>query len=204
MNWFLQGMLDAAGEILKSPFKDSSIWWLLAPIIVLWFVLEIYFGRYKGESLGWNTSLGNGISLVWINIEGLRFLFSSHPEPFLFRFIPLTLILAYGCFIIYISFTHKLSSRATYILASPTPVYFLSSVSALWSHGVLDLTWFVVIDLIILYLILTCIFTVIRKLLPEVSESEKGRFDVGKSSSEETSGLESELGKEKGLGNLKL
>lgn len=202
MNWFLQGMLDALGEIIKAPFKEWSVWWFLAPVIILWIILELYFGRYKSETLGWNTALANGISLVWINVESMRFLFDSKPDPFLLRFIPVSLILIYGGFIIYVAFTHKFSGKVAYRLAAPTPVYFLSFISVLWGHGELTLTWFVILDLIVLYPIILSIFALIRKFLPEGKEGEKppgaDLDNLGSSS------LESDLGKDTGLGDLKL
>ena len=69
-------ILEAFSAILASPFKELSVWWYLTPIFILWLVLEVYFGKYKKEKLGWNTSLGNGITLTWINIESIRFLFN--------------------------------------------------------------------------------------------------------------------------------
>ncbi|MBW2992673.1 hypothetical protein KY345_05645 [Candidatus Woesearchaeota archaeon] len=206
MHWFLQGMLDALWEIVRSPFKEWSVWWFLAPVLILWVILELYFGRYKSEQLGWNTSLANGISLVWINIESMRFLFSNHPEPFLLRFIPVSLILIYGGFVIYVSFAHKFSGKVTYALAAPTPIYFLSAISVLWGHGELTLTWFVILDLILLYPIIVGIFALLRKFLPEVPEEKKGKFDIGGlgETGGGLGGLESEAGKSPGLGELKL
>lgn len=204
MYWFLQGMLNALWEIVKSPFKEWSAWWFLAPILILWVILELYFGRYKSETLGWNTALANGITLIWVNIESMRYLFSTHPEPFLLRFVPIILILAYGSFIMYISFTHKFSGRVTYTLAAPTPIYFLSAISVLWGHGNLILTWFVVLDLILLYPIITGVFALIKKFLPEVPEEEEKKFGgLGKGGLGE-GGLESEIGKGPELGELKL
>lgn len=206
MHWFLQGMVDALWEIVKSPFKDLSIWWFLAPLIILWIGLEVYFGRYKSETLGWNTALANGISLVWINIESMRFLFSNHPEPFLLRFIAVSVILIYGAFIIYVAFNHKLSGRFAYTLAAPTPIYFLSAISILWGHGKLILTWFVVLDLILLYPFLLGFFALLRKILPEGKTEEKpggSGLDSDLGGSLDNMGS-SESGKDLGLGDLKL
>ena len=202
MNAFLQAMLDALLEIVKSPFKEISVWWYLTPIIILWFILEIYFGRYKSEQLGWNTALANGISLVWINIESMRFLFSNHPDNFLLRFVPISMILLYGGFVIYVAFTHKFSGKFAYVLAAPTPIYFLSAISVLWGHGELILTWFVILDLILLYPLILGLFSLVKLFLPEVAEEEKGKFDVS-ASSESLGSLGSESGKG-GLGDLKL
>ena len=78
----LTNILAGFGEIFSSPFKDHSIFWILIPIIVFWFVLEIYFGSYKKEKLGWNTALGYGLSMFWIVVISLRTLFANNFELF--------------------------------------------------------------------------------------------------------------------------
>jgi len=167
-----QNMWIAFREIMASPFKDISIWWYLIPILLLWIVLEVYFGKYKQEKLGWNTALGNGITLTWINIESMRYLFSEHPEPFWLRFILVLLIMFYGLFVIYISFSHKFSSKATYAFAAPSPIYYLAAITNLWGHGVLDLSFWVAIDLIIMFPILLGFFAILRKILPAAKKAE--------------------------------
>jgi len=186
----LESMWTAFKEIIASPFKDFSIWWYLGPILILWGVLEVYFGKYKKEKLGWNTALGNGITLTWINIESMRFLFSEHPEPFWLRFFILLLIMFYGFFIMYISFTHKFSSKATYAFAAPTPIYYLAAVTNLWGHGVLNLSFWVFVDLILIFPVILAILAIFKKLLPEAKKSEETfieeqpfneeSFDLGK------------------------
>jgi hypothetical protein len=166
-------------EIIASPFKDWSIWWYLAPVIVLWFVLEIYFGKYKQERLGWNTALGNGITLTWINIEAMRFLFSEKPSPFWLRFFLILLIMLYGLFVVYISFSHRFSSKSTYAFASPSAIYFLAAVTTLWGHGVLTLSFWVVVDLLLLFLALLLFFVVLRKMLPEAKRAEEAPLETG-------------------------
>ncbi len=75
-------ILNGFKEIFSSPFKDLSIWWLLAPIILFWIILEIYFSRYKTEKLGWNSTLGYGLNMFWIGIISLRTLFANDFELF--------------------------------------------------------------------------------------------------------------------------
>ncbi|MBT3406637.1 hypothetical protein HN419_05740 [Candidatus Woesearchaeota archaeon] len=181
------GILDGFAEIGRSYIRDASIWWVLAPVIILWIVLEVYFGEYKKEKLGWNTSLANGITLLWVNIEAMRFIFSIPGIDMKWiRFVVLLFILAYAGFIIYISFTHKFSAKVTYILASASPIYYLSMISILWSHGQLQMTWWVLLDLILLFGLLLFIFWIIRKFIPEAANDNNdssGGDDFGSSSS---------------------
>lgn len=195
----LVNMLDALYQIGHSFVVDVSLWWYLTPIILLWVMLEIYFGKYKQEKLGWNTSLGNAVTLTWISVESMRYLFSVQPNNFWFRFGVIILIMLYAVLIIYLSFSHKISARATYTLASPTPIYFLCTVTILWGHGTLELTKWVVLDLVALYFIIVILFVIIKKLMPESLKYEGEPPDLGKDMGLGKD-LGPDLGKDMGLG----
>ena len=95
-------ILSGFKEIFSAPFKDTSIWWLLTPIILFWLILEVYFGMYKGEKLGWNTALGNGLNLFWIVVISLKALFTQGLELFsIDKLIVVIFIAVYSAFIIF-------------------------------------------------------------------------------------------------------
>ncbi|MBW2980319.1 hypothetical protein KY360_02790 [Candidatus Woesearchaeota archaeon] len=175
----LTSMLEALNQIGASFTQDYSLWWYLAPVFLLWTLLELYFGKYKREKLGWNTSLGNGITLTWISVESMRFLFEKQPSNFWFKFGIIMAILLYAMLIVYFAFSHKLSAKVTYTLASPSPVYFLSAVTILWGHGVLIVTWWVLLDLVIIYILLAIIFLIIKKIMPESTRDMEGEQPPG-------------------------
>jgi len=183
-------MSEAFFHIVKAPFQNIEIWWYLFPILALWFTLEFYFGIYKSESMGWNTALGNSFSFAWVNIEGMRVLFEKGLELFWLRFSVLFLAISYSILIIYLVFTHKIKDKYAFLAASPHLTYYLSAVSILWMHGVLDLSIWVIIDLIIILLITILIFYLIKKLLPNKTsqmnndhEYQKMGFDDNSSAS---------------------
>ncbi|MCJ7429449.1 MAG: hypothetical protein MUP66_03600, partial [Candidatus Nanohaloarchaeota archaeon QJJ-5] len=51
-------------DIVFFPFEYPDLLPSLTPIIVGMLVLELYFGRYTHEELGWNTAVGNATMLV--------------------------------------------------------------------------------------------------------------------------------------------
>jgi len=57
-------------------------------------------------------------------------------------------------------------------LAGPTTIYFLSTVSILWGQGVLEISKWILIDFIILYLVIYFIFWLIKKRLGVLGEVE--------------------------------
>lgn len=52
-------------EILLAPLNYPEIIPSLLPLALGAIVLELYFGKYEHESLGWNTSVGNAV--IWIS-----------------------------------------------------------------------------------------------------------------------------------------
>lgn len=169
----ITNILDGFKEIGGSFLKDGSLWWFLAPIFLLWILLEIYFGKYKKEKLGWNTALGNGITLLWINIESMRYIFSTRPDNFWIMFSVISLIFAYSLMVIFFAFSHKITDKLEFLLGAVSPIYFLATISILWSHEALAITWWVLLDLVIIYLIIISIFAIIRKVLPEAEQSSE-------------------------------
>lgn len=168
---FSQNMLLGFEQISTSLFKDATVLWLLVPILLFWVILEIYFDRYKKEELGWNTALGNGLSVFWIIIVCLKFLFQQ--QKFLWdKFLAIFLIFLYSILVIINSFSHKLRKRWSFLLAGPTPVYFLSAVAVLWTYGALVITRWVLLDLFVIYILLVIIGLILKKVIPPAPAEE--------------------------------
>jgi len=162
----LASLGNAFVDIFKPAFVDPSIMWYLGPVFLFWFILEIYFSKYKKEELGWNTSLGNGLSVFWVLIISMRYLFDKNMENFEWvKFIALIALMLYAIFVIINSFSHKLDSKISFLLASPTATYYLSGVAILWTYGKLDITRWVLIDLVIFYGFVLLIELILKKLI---------------------------------------
>jgi hypothetical protein len=132
----------------------------------------------------------------------MRFLFQTRPEYFWYKFSVIILIMFYAFFIVYLSFTHKLSAKITYALASPSPIYFLSMVTILWGHGVLIVTWWVLLDLAILYVIIAVLFWIIKKVVPESMKDMGGEEDFGAGLGGLDKGMDKGLGSKIGKDDL--
>lgn len=179
---FAGDLLRAFVGIFKPMFVDPSLFWYLGPILLFWFILEIYFSKYKSEELGWNTALGNGLSVFWVITISVKYLFDNHRENFSWmKFIALILILFYAVFIIINSFSHKLHEKLSFLLASPTATYYLSGVAIMWTYGKLEITLFVLIDLIIFYLFVLLLSFFLKKIIK--GKESFGEVGLGKESS---------------------
>ena len=176
---FLDDILRGFGEIGRAFTEGTSIWWLLAPLILFWLVLEFYFGRFKKEKLGWNTALGNALSIFWLIIISVMKMFEIGLKEYntasLFFLLGICL---YTIGIIIFTFTHKLKEDFDYLMASPTPIYFLSMIAVLISHGPLAINGIIMINFVILFVFVLLFGTILKHFIPE---SVKDEFeDLGK------------------------
>ena len=171
---FLNEMLNGFGSIFSAPFRSLDALWVLIPLFIMWIVLEIYFARFKKEELGWNTALANGITLGWLTLEGIRSLFDAKPDDFGFRFAANLVILSYAILIVYFSFTHRISSKWDFVLASPTPVYYLGIFSVMWGFGTLEITRYVLLDLLILFFVVIILINIFRRFIKPAEEEMPG------------------------------
>jgi hypothetical protein len=164
---FLQNLLNGFTEISKSFVHDWSIWWVLAPVFLIWTIVEIYFGMYKKEELGWNTSLAHGITLMWISVDSIRHTFNTEVSHFWVRFIVTLCFLLYGLFLIYVCFKHRFSEKVTFHIASPNLIFFLAISVILFTYGELTLSIFVILDLVIIFILVILVTTIVKKLMPQ-------------------------------------
>jgi hypothetical protein len=173
-------ILSGFKEIFSAPLNDLSILWLLIPIILFWFIMEVYFGRYKTEKLGWNSALGYGLSMFWIVVISFKTIFENNFELFsIDKLLFVIFVAAYSVFIIFISFTHRLKAKIFFLFTSPTIVYFLFGISLLLVNGLLDISFWVIIDLIIFYIIILIFETILRKLIPGALGDSGGDIATG-------------------------
>ena len=171
-------ILTGFKEIFSAPLRDLSVLWLLAPIILFWIIMEVYFGRYKEEKLGWNSALGYGLSMFWIVVISFKTLFENNFELFsIDKLLFVIVVAAYSVFIIFISFTHRLKEKIFFLFTSPTMVYFLFGVAVLLVNDLLNVTLWVIIDLIILYILILIFETILKKLIPAAPSSSMSGKD---------------------------
>lgn len=176
-------LMSGMQEIWDAFTTDSSVWWVLTPVFILWVLMELYFGEYKQERLGFSSALANGVSLAWVSVTSLRLYTLSLGVDWSSQFVFLILFLLYGVLIMWASFRHQFSERHTALLASPTIIYFFSTLSVLWGQQLLSTERNVMVALVVVFAIIYAFFWLLKKQLGFTGELEvirqAGRHDRG-------------------------
>ncbi len=175
-----QDIIIGFSDIASALTSDLGVWWLLTPIIFLWLAMEVYFGEYKQEQLGFSSTLANGFSLFWISIMSFRvfLLFERAYANGAYRDMRvyiLGFLVLYALAIIYFSFSHRLSAAIVQVLAGPSLTYFFSILSVLWGQRLLNVSLPIIYALCISFGILIFIFSLLRHQLGLRGEVERIR-----------------------------
>lgn len=168
-------LFSGFAAIREALFTDLSIWWVLAPIVVLWVSMEVYFGEYKREKLGFSSALANGISLSWIAFSALRLFFSSGLDTNSAEFYALGFFALYGVLVVILSFRHAISARVVNWIAAPSIIYFFSTLAVLWGENLLQISTSVLLALAILFIIIWSFFAIVKRQLGILGEIEAVR-----------------------------
>ena len=169
---FVGEVFRSMGELFLAPYQNTSLLWQIIPIISLLIILEIYFGFYKQEDLGWNTALGNGISIFWIAMSLFQHIFSPETDFFLEGFLVALVVGLYSLFVIFISFKHNLSPKLTFRISSPEITFYLGIIGILFVHQVIPFTLSMAVAIVVFFLILVLGFYILRKLLPSKDKDD--------------------------------
>lgn len=111
--------IERATEILLAPLNYPDIIPTVIPLVLGLIVLELYFGRYETETLGWNTALGN--SVMWVG-TGITLLLTetlqTTPQTY-----AVYLLIAVGAITAYLNFNHIWSEKIAFSALAAFPVY---------------------------------------------------------------------------------
>ncbi len=156
-------ILKGISLIITAPFSNFVIFWTSLPLLITWLVLEIYFSIHREEALGWNTSLSNGFILFFTGMDCIKYLVATEEIAYFYTKLLLSILLVlYGLFIVFISFTHRMPPYITFLLASPSLVYYPAILLVIWTHTDIMLTKDMLLSAFILYLVVVGFFEFLR------------------------------------------
>jgi Zn-dependent protease with chaperone function len=165
-------------EILFVPYIYKEALWTIAPLVFALVMVQMYFGKYKTELLGWNTAFSNNISLIWVTAIILRYLsevqglYNSWNNPDLRGY--LILALALGVFTIILSiltFNHLIPKKLDFILSSSLPTNVIAYFVLVIVIGKIPLDETTFLATLLIFAFLSIVFHFYRKsITPPKSE----------------------------------
>lgn len=156
-------LLERLWQISSFPFNNPELIPSLIPVFVGFIVLELYFGRYEYEELGWNTAVGNATMLVTTGLTLIYDLqlyldFSSQKSIVAYS------ILTIGLLMLILNFYHLWPKKIAFNISSATVIYLLGYLGISLTYGQIPLDQNTLISAGAFSLSIIILFTIIQKL----------------------------------------
>lgn len=117
-----------------APLQNPNLGLSLLPVVLGALVMELYFGRFKSESLGWNTAVGNMV--IWLTTGMV--LFTAYAQTSGEKNAALGLILL-GLVFGALDFFHKWPDSVAFLVSSSGVVYSLTYAATVLVRADLDI-----------------------------------------------------------------
>lgn len=192
-----ESILPRFTEIISSPFETPEMLWIAFPLLIVILFMQLYFGRWRNEKLGWASAFANWITLLFVSVNLFRemmvryTLIASAPPSVVYilpaiplgqKFIPLSVLykfmLIFALFFVSILFmivlfAHAIPKRASYIISSPLAVYTFAFIMIAIVYSDLPLDFPTFIAALLVYILILFIFKFIKSLVPPSDESKR-------------------------------
>ena len=166
-------------DMFKAIYTNQETIWLIIPMIVAIFFMQIYFGRWKNERLSWNDVLGNMIALLFISLSLFGYVLREYSSEEIFRLgTPLYNIILIWAIIIQVIlmmafiYFHTLSKKLSFFLGSPLTVNTVAFVAIVLVYGRIPIDWITLVAFISLYAAVQLFFWGFRRLIPASKQAE--------------------------------
>jgi len=180
---------ERALEILRQPAINKEMLWILLPSIVALFLMELYFGRYTKEELGWNSAVGNALVLFFVGMNLASWLYAHKMLPGLITvessmfdialkktFIA-AFVLAESALLLFLNFFHLVTKRFAFGISSALIINFVGvmSIVLVYSDMVIDIVTFPA--LLLIFICMAVFFWFLQALEPKITKTEDEEED---------------------------
>ena len=168
-------------SILAAPIKHPNLLWILIPVWLAWFFGE-FFQEKKSTNFG--NAITNGVVPLWVGIDWVRFLVNriinnglSFSLLLVLKFAICLVVFLYG-FIIIIQGIR--ANRFVYYFGRIRETTYAIVMFAPFIYGAIDLTWKVLLSMIVFFPIFYFVIELIDRYTPNPKPL---RADEGEESS---------------------
>ena len=162
---------DRFVEFITAPIEMPEMLWILVPLILNILIMELYFGRYVLEELGWNTAFSNVIVLIFVSVDLLRYLYNAGRLELGIELALICAIILVGIVLTILDFFHELPKHFAFVVSSKLPMNYLALVSIILIYsGINILEAETIIALLLFLLLLYVIIKLIHAIVPKSLE----------------------------------
>lgn len=158
-------------EIVLAPAHNKDMIWILAPLLATLLLMELYFDRYKGEELGWNTAFGNSLVLIFVSVDIIKFLHTNDMLSYVTIKSALAIaVILLGLSLTILSFFHSLPKELAFGLTSRLPINLITYLTVVIVYADIIIDVYTAIASVLFAVIAGVLLKLISLIVPESGE----------------------------------
>lgn len=178
--YFLVKIYPRFLEMMQTPFQNKELVWILAPLAVSVFLIQIYFGRYKNEELGWESAYGNTIVLTFVSVNLLKYIYDNYghkivyavgTEPF-YKTVLVFAIVLEALFLMFADFFHKMPKKLSFLLSSSIFINVTAFIAIIIVYSSVPIDQLTLLTSLLILVAASIFFAAFRWIIPPSDEAE--------------------------------
>jgi len=164
---FIAQSFDRAIFIVKEPVNNEGLIWALIPILATLILIELYYGRYRREEIGWNTAFGNSLILIFVSADLIKRLIQTNTlgtDPIKTGIV--VGLIATGFILTFVDFFHAMPKEWAFALSSKLPTSFLAIIATLFIYINIPIDYITAATLFLLLLTMYIVIIIVHHLIP--------------------------------------
>lgn len=181
---FVQALLSIFGkaqDIVVAPAQTPEMLWLLIPLLAGLFLMEIYFGHYKREELGWNSAVSNSLVLFFVGMSLFSYLSSqgmlasvsfagglkvAGTQTMIIKSGIAAFVVLEAVVLFILNFTHAIPKKFAFGISSGLFLNFLGVIAFILVHGMISFDILLIPAIFLIFLILVIVLGFIEAIEP--------------------------------------
>jgi len=172
---------ERAMEIVRQPVLNKEMLWILLPMLVSLFLIELYFGRYTEEELGWNSAVSNSLVLLFVGLNLASWLYSrkmlvgfTQVSPAIMnvaikKTVIAAVILFESVLLLILNFFHLVNKKFAFGISSSLLINFIGAISIILVYSDVPLDLVTIPAVLVLFICLMIFLWLVRLVEPKAS-----------------------------------
>ena len=194
--YFLNVVFPRFVEMVFLPIQKKEALEILIPLFVTLFLVQMYFGRNRDETIGWNSAYANCIVLLFVTAHLGNYVYGLYGTSGLdvfgnTAFSKSILVLAMGLValgLMFIDYFHSVNEKISFLLSSSIFLTVFSFVSVVLVYSDIPFDRDTLITSIFIFIFVSIFFRLFRWTIPPsstaqryIEEKRKERYEKVKS-----------------------
>lgn len=174
-------VLPRIHDIIITAYHDEEILWAAVPVLINLFLIQLYFGRNKEETIGLDTAYANSIVVIFVGAGLIKYMKETYTLQALLvpgtdafvkaLFVGAVLVLAFVLALI--TLFHAVSQKFAAFITNAVVISFITLFSIVIVHSSVQLDKDALASGIIFFLAFFSFWKIFRLIIPSSAHAEE-------------------------------